>query len=332
MKFIDMHCDTLMYAAQGMYSTEGGVTDLLRLPHAMLDTHRMKKSGISTEFFAIFFPPKEKDLIVAGDKKYTDEEYFDLLFRCYKNTMELEKDYIAEARNAADILKNEAAGKMSGVLTFEDGRIIGGSLDKMKHYYDKGLRLISLTWNEENCFGHPNAEDPTLMAKGLKPFGKEAVRYMNELGILIDVSHLSDGGFWDVAEISKKPFIASHSNCRSLSPHRRNLTDEMIKKMAEAGGVSGVNFAPQFLNADVTIKDSTAELLSLHLRKMIDLGGEDFPALGSDFDGTSGNLEVNCVTKMGLIFDRLKQDGVSERVIEKIAYDNAFRVIQETMK
>jgi len=332
MKFIDMHCDTLMYAARGMHSTEGGMSDLLKIPSAMLDIQRMRKSGISTEFFAIFFPPKENGLIVAGDDRYTDEQYFDLLFKCYKNTMELGKDYIAEAMNAADILKNEAAGKMSGILTFEDGRIIDGSLDKMKHYYDKGLRLISLTWNEENCFGFPNADDPVLMAKGLKPFGKEAVQYMNDLGVLIDVSHLSDGGFWDVAEISKKPFIASHSNCRSLSPHRRNLTDEMIKKMAEAGGVSGINFAPQFLNTDITSKDSTLELLSLHLRKMIDLGGEGFPALGSDFDGTSGNLDVDCVTKMSLIFDRLKQDGVSERVIEKIAYDNAFRVIKETMK
>jgi len=332
MKFIDMHCDTLMYAAEGMYSAEGGVSDLLKIPNAMLDVERMKKSGISTEFFAIFFPPKENGFIVAKNKKYTDEEYFNLLYTCYKNTMELGKDHMAEAMNAADIVKNEAAGKMSGILTFEDGRIIDGSFEKMKHYYDLGLRLISLTWNEENCFGHPNSDDLMLMSKGLTSFGKEAVEYMNELGITIDVSHLSDGGFWDVAAISKKPFIASHSNCRSLSPHRRNLTDEMIKKMAEAGGVSGVNFAPQFLNSDITIKDSTVELLSLHVRKMIDLGGEDFPALGSDFDGTSGNLEVNCVSKMGLIFDRLKLDGVSERVIEKIAYDNAFRVIKETMK
>ena len=330
MKFIDMHCDTLMQAIKT------DVTDLVEINGSMLDIKRMKQGGASTEFFAIFFPPvKEDGLIELEGKKISDLEYFDILYKCYKNTMERGKDYIAEAMNADDIVKNEAAGKMSGILTFEDGRIVDGSLEKMKHYYDMGIRLISLTWNGENCFGYPCSKDADAMSKGLKPFGKEAVEYMNELGILIDVSHLSDGGFWDVAEISKKPFVASHSNCRSLSPHQRNLTDEMIKKMAATGGVAGINFAPAFLHQDAsfeTSKDSTLELLSLHLRKMIDVGGEDFPALGSDLDGITGNLEVGCISKMSMIFDRLKTDGVSERVIEKIAYTNAFRVIKEAMR
>jgi len=316
-----------------MQAIKGDVTDVVEVNGSMLDVKRMKLGGASTEFFAIFFPPaKESGLIELEGKKFSDEEYFDLLYKCYKNTMQVGKNYIAEAMNADDIVKNESEGKMSGILTFEDGRIVDGSLEKMKKYYDMGIRLITLTWNGENCFGYPCTKDANAMNKGLKPFGKEAVEYMNELGILIDVSHLSDGGFWDVAELSKAPFIASHSNCRSLSPHQRNLTDEMIKKMAEKGGVSGINFAPQFLDSDITAKDSTLELLSLHLRKMIDVGGEDFPALGSDLDGIGGNLEVGCISKMGLIFDRLKADGVSERVIEKIAYTNAFRVIKEAMK
>jgi len=327
MKFIDLHCDTLMQALKD------GVTDVFELQGSMLDIKRMKKGGASTELFAIFFPPlKESGLIELEGKRLSDDEYFDLLYRCYKSTMQVGKDYIAETMNADDIEKNESNGKMSGILTFEDGRIVDGSLEKMKKYYDMGIRLITLTWNGENCFGYPCSKDADAMNKGLKSFGKEAIEYMNELGILIDVSHLSDGGFWDVAELSKAPFIASHSNCRSLSPHQRNLTDEMIKKMAEKGGVSGINFAPQFLDSDITAKDSTLELLSLHLRKMIDVGGEDFPALGSDLDGIGGNLEVGCISKMGLIFDRLKADGVSERVIEKIAYKNAFRVIKESMK
>jgi len=326
MKFIDLHCDTLMQAVKD------DVVDLFELQDSMLDIKRMKKGGASTEFFAIFFPPLKDGLIELGGKKFNDEDYFNLLYTCYKNTMERGKDYIAEAMNAGDIVKNESEGKMSGILTFEDGRLVD-SLDKMKKYYDMGIRLITLTWNGENCFGFPCSKDADAMSKGLKPFGKEAIEYMNELGILIDVSHLSDGGFWDVAEISKYPFVASHSNCRSLSPHQRNLTDEMIKKMAERGGVSGINFAPGFLDPNASFEaDSTLELLSLHLRKMIDIGGEDFPALGSDLDGIGGNLEVGCISKMSMIFDRLKADGVSERVIEKIAYKNAFRVIKESMK
>jgi len=316
-----------------MQALKDGTTDVFDLKESMLDIKRMKLGGASTEFFAIFFPPqKESGLIEIKDKKFSDEAYFELLYNCYKATMQVGSHYIAEATNATDILKNESEGKMSGVLTFEDGRIIDGSFDKIKKYYDMGIRLITLTWNGENCFGYPCSDDANAMAKGLTDFGKEAIEYMNELGIIIDVSHLSDGGFWDVAEHSKVPFIASHSNCRSISPHRRNLTDEMIKKLAEKGGVSGINFAPHFLDPDITAENSTLELLSLHLRKMIDIGGEDFPALGSDLDGIGGNLEVGCISKMGLIFDRLKMDGVSERIIEKIAYGNAFRVISEVLR
>jgi len=325
MKFIDLHCDTLMQ------TVKNGVSDLIEIQGSMLDIKRMKEGGASTEFFAIFFPPLKNGLIELEGKTFSDEEYFDLLYKCYKNTMERGASYIAEAMNAKDIVKNESSGKMSGILTFEDGRLVDGSLDKMKKFYDMGIRLISLTWNGENCFGYPCSRDAAPMGLGLKDFGKEAVEYMNELGIIIDVSHLSDGGFWDVVETSKKPFVASHSNCRSLSPHQRNLTDEMIKKMAEKGGIAGINFAPAFLQPDNANTDSTVELLSLHLRKMLSLGGEDFPALGSDLDGITGNLEVGCISKMSLIFDRLKADGVNERVIEKIAYTNAFRVIKETM-
>ena len=332
MKFIDLHCDTLMYAAEGMYTKDVVVTDLIDMPHAMLDVLRMKQSGASTEMFAIFFPPKKDGLIHAGGKTYTDDQYFDLLYKTYKNTMNIGRDLISEAFNAQDIIQNEQAGKMSGILTFEDGRILNGNLDNVKKYYDLGVRLISLTWNEENTIGYPNSDDATLMNKGLKPFGIDVVRAMNDLGMIVDVSHLSEGGFWDVANVSKKPFIASHSNVKSLSPHRRNLTDDMIRAMANAGGISGVNMAPQFLNADINIKDSTIDLMSLHLRTMINLGGEDFPALGSDFDGTSGNLEIDCITKFPRLFDRLNKHGVSDRVVEKIVYGNAFRVIKDVMK
>ena len=327
MRFIDMHCDTLMYAATN------GVLDLLEVNGSMVDIKRMKASGASTEFFAIFFPPldgKDKTFNIAG-RTFNDEEYFDLLYNCYKNTMQQGRDFIAEALNADDIYKNELAGKMSGILTLEDGRIIDGSFEKMKQYYDLGIRLITLTWNQENCFGFPNSMDRAIMNKGLTQFGKDAIEYMNDLGIIIDVSHLSDGGFWDVAKLCKKPFVASHSNCRELSPHQRNLTDDMLKKIAIKGGVAGLNFCPIFLNSDITVEDSTVKLLSLHLQRMINIGGEDLPALGSDLDGISGNLEIDCISKMSMLFDRLKSDGVSERIIEKIAYTNALRVIKETM-
>ena len=196
---------------------------------------------------------------------------------------------------------------MSTILTIEDGRSINNDLAKIKEYYDLGIRLITLTWNFENCLGYPNSDDPKIMNKGLKDFGKEAVEYMNELGIIIDVSHLSDGGFYDVAEISRLPFIASHSNARALSPHRRNLTDDMIRIIGERGGVIG-------------------------LKHIKDKGGEEVLALGTDFDGIGGNLQIPSADKLPLLFEALRREGWSEDLIEKFAYKNALRVIRDVMK
>lgn len=219
---------------------------------------------------------------------------------------------------------------MSALLTIEDGRS-AKSIDKIKEYYDLGIRLIGLTWNFENCMGYPTSDDKDIMKKGLKKFGFEAVEYMNEIGMIVDVSHLSDAGFYDVAKISKKPFVASHSNARELSPHRRNLTDEMIKIIANKGGVAGLNFAPAFLNNDITNRDSKIELMVKHLDYIKNIGGEDILALGSDLDGVEGNLEVNSTDKMPNLFEALRKDKWSEDLIEKFAYKNTLRVIKDTL-
>ncbi len=170
------------------------------------------------------------------------------------------------------------------------------------------------------------------MSARLSNFGREAIGAMNDMGIIIDVSHLSDGGFMDVAKLSRKPFVASHSNCRSLSPHQRNMTDEMIKLLAEAGGVAGINFGPEFLNEDIQLKDSRIARMSEHIQHMKKVGGIECVGLGSDFDGISGNFELSDISKMGLLFDQLSKDGFTEDEIEKIAYKNALRVIKDSCK
>ena len=136
------------------------------------------------------------------------------------------------------------------------------------------------------------------MAAGLTDFGKEAVERMEQLGMLVDVSHLSDGGFWDVSRLCKGPFVASHSNCRALNPHPRSLTDEMLRTLAEHGGVAGLNFAPEFLNGDITCQDSRVEDMVTQLRHRINVGGEDCAALGSDLDGIGGRLEIDSSAAM----------------------------------
>ena len=154
---------------------------------------------------------------------------------------------------------------------------------------------------------------------------------MNNTGIIIDVSHLSDGGFWNVAELSKKPFVASHSNCRAISPNTRNLTDDMIRAIAEKGGVIGLNFSADFLNPDMSHEFSSIENLFLHAKHIIDVGGIESIGIGSDFDGITCKLEVPSCDKMPLLFEAFEKRGISHASLEYLAYKNVERVIKDCL-
>ncbi len=326
MKFIDLHCDTLMHTV----GREEPLS-LLRNDQTSIDFERMEEGGALAQFFAVFLPTEEMFLENVGEV-IDDDLYINTLVDTLKREIGENSTMISLAHNHHDIIQNEKKGRMSAILTIEDGRSVQGSLEKLRSYYDIGIRLISLTWNFENCFGYPNSDDRNIMEKGLKEFGREAVEYMNQLGMIVDVSHLSDGGFADVAKISKKPFVASHSNSREISPHKRNLTDQMIRVLGEKGGVAGINFAPHFLQPDTTTDRSTVQLMVRHLNHMKNVGGEDVVALGSDFDGIGGELEVDSIHKMPMIFDALEKAGWTTGQIEKLAYKNTLRVIKESMK
>lgn len=326
MKYIDMHCDTLMRAFANPN------IDLLNIEGSMVDFNRLKQGDAMAQFFAMFLLPPGSEKMMKLDKPVDDDEYIQTLHDALMRNIEAHSDIIGFATNAETMLANEKAGKMSAFLTIEDGRSVNGSMEKLQKYYDMGVRLISLTWNFANCFGAPNSKDPEIMNTGLTDFGKDAVVRMQELGMLVDVSHLSDGGFYDVAKLAKKPFVASHHDCRALCPHTRCMTDDMIRVLADKGGVAGINFGPEFLNADVTCKDSTIDLMVAHIKHYINIGGEGVVGIGTDFDGIGGNLEINSAHKMPLLFERLEKEGFSEDLIEKIAYKNVLRVITEAMK
>ena len=147
--------------------------------------------------------------------------------------------------------------------------------------------------------------------------------------MMVDVSHLSDGGFWDVADILSTPFVASHSNCRALCPHPRSLTDKMLRTLSDHGGVVGLNFCPAFL--DGTEKSTVSAMLA-HLRHMIRVGGIDCVALGTDFDGIHGELEISGAHQMPNFFRAMEENGFTPYEIEKIAWKNAARVIKDTIK
>ena len=318
MKYIDLHCDTLMQAALSQRK------DIAVMEKAMVDLDRLEKGGCMAQFFAIFMPP------MAYRAKYgsalpDDETYIRLLHGILMNTIQLYPGRLALAKSAGDLAAN--AGKISAFLTLEDGRAVDGKLENLDRFFDLGVRLISLTWNEANCLGAPNSADLAVMAQGLTPFGRDAVRRMNELGMIVDVSHLSDGGFWDVAELSDRPFVASHSNCRSLCAHPRNLTDEMIRALADRGGVAGLNFNPPFLEEGGT--HGAVQRIADHARHLADVGGLGCVALGTDFDGIRGTFDVGSPDKMDLLFTALQKVGFTQDQVEQIAWGNAQRLIRD---
>lgn len=325
MSYIDMHCDTLLEAYVA------GAKDLFELP-GMVDFQKMRQGGALAQFFAVFMPPTRIREFHPELAEFTDESYFQTCVKTLQESISAHSDIIALAKNADDILRNQAQGKMSAVLTVEDGRMIQNDLKRIDMLYENGVRVIGLTWNGTNCLGYPNSSNPEEMSRGLTPFGREAVEYMQEMGVLVDVSHLSDGGFYDVASICKKPFIATHSNCRALSPHQRNLTDEMIRVVANAGGVIGINFCPQFLQPDITSNRSTMERIVAMARHLKKVGGIDVVAFGSDLDGISGEIEVDSAAKMPMLIDALTAAGFTDEELEKISSGNVLRVLRDTMR
>ena len=251
--------------------------------------------------------------------------------KIFRNTLVKHGDMLGELRHSSDLADNLKQGKVSGLLTLEDGRVVDGSLEKLEHYFGEGIRLISLTWNHENCFGAPNSSDKKIMEKGLTPFGKSAVELMCTLGMLTDVSHLSDGGFWDVAELVKGPFVASHSNCRALNPHPRSMTDDMIRALADHGGVMGLNLGPEFLSCDTHNKFSRICDMVTQIQHVKQVGGIDTAAIGTDFDGISGKFEIGGPTDIHLLFEALDRAGFTVDEIEKLAYRNVERVLSEVL-
>ena len=329
MKYIDLHCDTLCMA----FETQD--KNIFDRPQFMVDIKRLKQAGVLAQFFAMYMPPQDWIHNIKAD--CTDDMFIDELYATLCDAIAQHSDDIAWAKNTIDMENNAKQGKVSAFLTIEDGRSVDGSFEKFDRYYNMGVRLVSLTHNFENCFGYPNSTDSKIMSAGLKPFGKEAVEYMNDKGIIIDVSHLSDGGFWDVMELSKKPVVASHSCARALTPHQRNLTDDMIKAMADKGGVCGINFCPVFVTDEDYTKGSYVEHSKLgdivrHVMHLYNIGGSDFVAIGTDFDGIGGKLDIASPLDMDKLFDALLKNGMNAVDVEKIACKNAERLIRETLK
>lgn len=318
MGYIDLHCDTLSALIQG------NVEDNLRQNHLCIDLNGMKQAGTYAQFFACF-------VYVSENHPETWETAYGRVQEMIFRMKQEEGEQLQIARSYEEIQKHGEEGIISAILTVEEGGVLNGKIDRLEALYDQGVRLVTLTWNFENCLGFPNSRDRTVMERGLKPFGREIIGKMNELGMFIDVSHLSDGGFWDCVELSNAPIVASHSNARSLCSHPRNLSDEMLKALAGKGGVAGLNFYPAFLkeSGKVCLAD-----IARHAAHMIHVAGEDVVAIGTDFDGYEAEIDENyisCVGEMEKVWDAMKKEGITERQIDKIQSQNALRVIREVL-
>ena len=355
MKLIDMHCDTV---SELLHRGEG---QSLVHNHLCVDLERMQKAGTWIQFFACFVNAgkyerelqagqelrKNADAAPCADwesvkdcTKISSEAWE----RAWKESMRLIERLRAEECDEIWVIKKlreleepmeqerKHRNPVAALTTVEEGGVLNGRIERLDELYKKGVRLITLTWNYENCIGHPNSRDAEAMKKGLKPFGMEVIERMNELGMLIDVSHLSDGGFWDCIQRSKAPIVASHSNARTLCGHPRNLSDEMLCVLAEKGGVAGLNFYPTFLKkgGQAGISD-----IARHAKYMIDTAGEDVAAIGTDFDGFEADIRdgyISHVGQMDLVWEACKKAGITERQLDKIRWQNAWRVMWDVLR
>ena len=317
LNIIDMHCDTIYKLVNSKEEKNLKKNDL------SVDIEKLKGGNSLAQFFALFIDKEECEDSLDTCLKMLDRFYLELK----KN-----EDNIRLARNYNELCNNKSLGKISAFLTIEDGGALKGKLYNLRNFYRLGVRLITLTWNYKNEIGYPNCKDK-YMEKGLTTFGVELIEEMNNLGMTIDVSHLSDGGFYEVAKHSKDPFIASHSNARAITPHRRNLTDEMIKLLSEKGGIMGINFCNGFLKTmgDDNTGVSNIEDMVRHIKHIKNVGGVQCIALGTDFDGISCPVEIQDISQMEKLVIALDKEGFSEEEIEKICYKNAERIIKDIL-
>lgn len=322
MRYLDLHSDTITM----LHYPKENLADNKR----MVSISKMQEGGAWIQCFSAFVPTGYFPHLCRD--AFTWKRFCDIADK-KDRLLELHEDALTMVTSGTDIerlMQNPENGKIGVIFTGEDLGVIGSDLRKLDTVYQRGVRIATLTWNHENMLGFPNSVKPQVMQEGLKPFGIEAVERMNELGMVIDVSHLSDGGFRDVARISKKPFIASHSNSREITDHPRNLTDAMIKAIAESGGVIGLNFAPHFLSERG--ESSRIRDMLQHIRHIRNVGGSDVLALGTDFDGISGRLEIDSPAKMPRLSQVLTKCGMKEAEQEKMFYGNAVRVFREVWK
>ena len=311
----DLHCDTALALSERAQAYTS-----LRSSHRHVDLTRAGELGGYAQCFAMYTTP-------AFDQWFGKPvtEVFDNMLSNLEKEIELNSDLIAKAGSTAEIEANHAAGKMSAILTLEGPAGINFDAGRLEELYDRGFRISTLGWNEKNILAGSH-----VTGGGLTDAGREYVRECQRLGILVDVSHISDEAFWDIMEITEAPIVASHSNLRSVCGHSRNLTDDMYRAIAQSGGTAGINLCAPFIKDEGADLDATCD----HIFRMLELvpDGKHI-SLGGDLDGCD-ELPAGFVgiQSYNALADRLFERGLDEATIRNIYWNNTMGVMDRAVR
>ena len=308
----DLHCDTTLALLGKDLHAEG----MLKKNNFHIDLERAQKLAGYAQCFACFTSPTDK--LPAG---MTVEDVFERELAVILREINANEDVIRQAYTAEDVEENYRNGLMSAILTIEGPAGFGFDPELLDMLYRVGFRMTTLGWNEKNPLAGSN-----VTGGGLTDLGRDYVAEAQRLGMIIDVSHISDEAFWDIMDVTKAPVIASHSNSRAVCDHSRNLTDDMFKAICATGGVAGFNQFTNFVGADADLDTACRHIL--HFLEL-DPDGKHI-ALGGDLDGCDTlPAGFNGVQDYPVLADRLHSHGVSEQMLRNIFWNNALGVMRK---
>ena len=331
----------------------GGARDRLWLQGegaGHLDLPRMLAHGFAGGFFAVYIPsPETAD--VGAYHSLMDHPPYDVPLPAlidHKAAQPVAVEMLGHllwmervsegrfrwCRTVAEIRAAMAAGAVAGILHFEGAEAIGPDLDALHLFHAMGLRSLGPVWSRPTIFGHgvpfryPSTGDT---GTGLTDLGKALVRECNTLKIMLDLSHLNEAGFWDVAKLSDAPLVATHSNAHAVTPSSRNLSDRQLQAIGESGGMAGLNFATCFLRPDGRESpDMTLDPVKRHIAHMLALAGEDSVGIGSDYDGATTPKDIGGAEGLPVLIAAMRDMGLGEALIAKIAHGNWLRLLERT--
>lgn len=303
----DGHCDTLsrrLEVGGGLWENSGH-----------MDLKRTRKFRRYAQFFALF---SDRD-------EHPDLPLWELCraqYALFQRELRENSACLAHCRTGAQAARAFRSGRTAAFLSVEGADLLDCDLGKLEQAYAMGVRAVNLTWNHANALSGSHLDEPD---RGLTADGRAFVRRMEALGMLVDVSHLSDPGFWDVAEMLQRPFFASHSNARAVFPASRNLTDEQFTAIIEHHGVAGLNMHPPFLGEDPDLDTVVA-----HLEHFLALGGEKNVSLGGDWDGIAATPRgLAGIGDMDRLYELLLRRNYHEALVRGVFFENLMRVVNE---